>query len=142
MSRVRDRDTHPEMVIRRGLHARGLRFRVQAPDLPGRPDLVFPKWHAVLLVHGCFWHGHGCHLFRLPATRPDFWATKIAKNKTRDSKDIASLSNLGWRTLTVWECAIRGRSRRPENEVFDYCEAFLKGAVQSLEIKGIDETSV
>jgi DNA mismatch endonuclease, patch repair protein len=128
------------MVIRRGLHARGLRFRPQARDLPGRPDLVFPRWQTALLVHGCFWHGHDCHLFRLPATRPDFWASKIAKNRTRDSRDLAALANLGWRTLTVWECAIRGRRRRPEDEVLDHCEAFLKGTALALEIKGIDDT--
>lgn len=141
MSRVRGRDTRPEMLIRRGLHARGLRFRLQARDLPGRPDLVFPKWQTVLFVHGCFWHGHGCHLFRLPATRSDFWASKIAKNRTRDSNNLAALADLGWRTLTVWECAIRGRSRRPEDEVLSQCEAFLKGTASVLAIKGVDETS-
>lgn len=140
MSRVRGRDTRPEMVIRQGLHARGLRFRLQARDLPGRPDLVFPRWRTAVLVHGCFWHGHDCHLFRMPATRPDFWASKIAGNRMRDSRTLAALAGRGWRTLTVWECAIRGRGRRPEREVLDSCEAFLKGTAQALEIEGVDET--
>jgi len=78
----------------------------------------------------------------LPATRPDFWASKIAKNRIRDSRDLAALANLGWRTLTVWECAIRGRGRKPEAEVLDRCEDFLKGTALALGIKGIDESSI
>src|ERR1700710_434307 len=80
MSRIRGRDTKPEMLIRRGLHARGFRFRLHARDLPGRPDLVFPKRSAAVLVHGCFWHGHDCPMFHLPATRPEFWQAKINSN--------------------------------------------------------------
>ena len=136
MSRIKGRDTRPEMAIRRGLHARGFRFRLQARDLPGRPDLIFPKWETALLVHGCFWHGHDCHLFHLPATRPEFWASKIEKNRVRDSKALADLSTSGWRTLVLWECAIRGRNRRPEAEVLDLCEAFLKGSAPALGIEG------
>lgn len=136
MSRIRGRDTQPEMLIRRGLHARGYRFRLQARDLPGRPDLVFPKWRAVLFVHGCFWHGHNCHLFRMPATRPEFWTLKIAANKARDARAYTALAEVGWRTLTLWECAIRGRERRPEHEVLDICEAFLHSNASTKEIAG------
>jgi DNA mismatch endonuclease (patch repair protein) len=136
MSRIRGRDTQPEMLIRRGLHARGYRFRLQARDLPGRPDLVFPKWRAVLFVHGCFWHGHNCHLFRMPATRPEFWTLKIDANKARDARACVALAEVGWRTLTLWECAIRGRERRPEYEVLDICEAFLHSNVSTKEITG------
>jgi DNA mismatch endonuclease, patch repair protein len=136
MSRIRGRDTQPEMLIRRGLHARGYRFHVQARALPGSPDLVFPKWRAVLFVHGCFWHGHNCHLFRIPATRPDFWSSKIAANKARDARACAALTEAGWRTLTLWECAIRGRERWPEHEVLSVCEAFLNGTVPTQEIAG------
>lgn len=136
MSRIRGRDTRPEMAIRRGLHKRGFRFRLQVRDLPGRPDLVFPKWQTALLVHGCFWHGHSCHLFRIPATRPEFWAAKIEKNRVRDSRALAELANSGLRTLILWECAMRGRNRKPEEEVLDRCEIFLKGSAAALEIEG------
>ncbi|RWB62005.1 MAG: DNA mismatch endonuclease Vsr [Mesorhizobium sp.] len=136
MSRIRGRDTRPEMLIRAGLHARGFRFRLQVRELPGRPDLVFPKWRAVLLVHGCFWHGHNCHLFRLPAARHDFWASKITANRARDARSCRALTDQGWRTLTLWECAIRGRSRRPDQEVLDACETFLTGTALAAEISG------
>ncbi|WP_352893967.1 very short patch repair endonuclease [Mesorhizobium sp. M1342] len=136
MSRIRGRDTKPELLIRRGLHARGFRFRLQVRELPGRPDLVFPKRCAVLLIHGCFWHGHNCHLFRLPATRSDFWASKIAANKARDARASVALAEVGWRTLTLWECAIRGRERWPEHEILDICEAFLNGSASSQEVTG------
>ncbi|TPK95289.1 MULTISPECIES: very short patch repair endonuclease [unclassified Mesorhizobium] len=136
MSRIRGRNTRPEMLIRTGLHARGFRFRLQVRELPGRPDLVFPKWRAVLLVHGCFWHGHNCHLFRLPATRQDFWASKIAANKERDARSYRALADQGWRTLTLWECAIRGRGRWPDQDVLDACETFLTGTALAAEISG------
>ncbi len=86
MSRIRGRDTKPELTLRRGLHSLGLRFRLHRRDLPGRPDLVFASRRAVVFVHGCFWHGHDCPMCRLPATRPDFWATKIAGNRARDRR--------------------------------------------------------
>lgn len=96
MSRIRGRDTKPEMLIRRGLHARGLRYRLQDRSLPGRPDLVFPRHHAVILVHGCFWHGHDCPMFRLPATRREFWSAKIESNRNRDVKAHDALLCLDW----------------------------------------------
>lgn len=136
MSRIRGRDTRPELFIRRGLHARGFRFRLQVRELPGRPDLVFPRRSAVLFVHGCFWHGHSCHLFRMPATRQDFWASKIATNKARDARSYEALAARGWRTLTLWECAIRGRSRWSERQVLDACEMFLTGTASAMEISG------
>src|ERR1700719_1649815 len=86
MSRIRGRDTKPELLLRRGLHAAGLRFRLHTERLPGRPGLVFPRYRAAILVHGCFWHGHDCPLFKLPATRSEFWASKIAGNRTRDNR--------------------------------------------------------
>lgn len=125
MSRIRGRDTKPEMRIRRGLHARGFRYRLHDRKLPGRPDLVFPLYRAVIFVHGCFWHGHNCPLFKLPATRPEFWSTKIASNRARDTRTVAALLELGWRVATVWECSIRGSIRRSEDEVIEQCQAFL-----------------
>ena len=111
MSRVRSRDTAPELLVRQVLHARGYRYRLHRRDLPGRPDIVLPRHRAAVFVNGCFWHGHGCSLFRMPATRPDFWATKIAANRARDAAAHGNLRDLGWRTLDVWECALRGRRR-------------------------------
>ena len=139
MSRIRGRDTKPEMVIRRGLHARGFRFRLQARDLPGRPDLVLPRHRAVVFVHGCFWHGHECQLFQTPATRREFWEAKIARNRERDVQAYDALAAHGWRTLTVWECAIRGPHRTPEIVVLDRCEDFLKGCSSALEILGVQQ---
>lgn len=136
MSRIRGRDTKPEMLIRRGLHARGFRFRLYARDLPGRPDLVFPGRRAAILVHGCFWHGHDCPMFRLPATRPDFWRTKIEANRARDARAVEALAAATWRRLTVWECALRGPARRTVSETLDACECFLNGSASSDELTG------
>jgi DNA mismatch endonuclease (patch repair protein) len=127
MSRIRGKDTKPEMLLRRGLHACGLRFRLHVRSLPGSPDLVFPRHRAVILVHGCFWHGHNCPLFKLPATRPEFWAAKIAGNRTRDQRTAAALRAAGWRVLTVWECCLKGPGRRELGEVLADCEAFVRG---------------
>jgi len=110
MSRIRGSNTKPEILIRQMLHARGFRFRLHRKDLPGRPDIVLPKYNAVIFVNGCFWHGHDCHLFRWPKTRPEFWREKIHKNMERDQRNIAKLQEQGWRIYTVWECAIRGKS--------------------------------
>lgn len=125
MSRIRGRDTKPEMLVRRGLHACGFRYRLQDRQLPGRPDLVFPRYHAVIFVHGCFWHGHDCQMFKLPTTRREFWETKITSNRSRDEWATAALVELGWRVATVWECSLRGPGRLPEDEVIRKCRAFL-----------------
>lgn len=136
MSRIRGGDTKPEMMIRRGLHARGLRYRLHDRKLPGRPDLVFPRHHAVVLVHGCFWHGHSCVLFRLPATRSEFWAEKIAKNRQRDNKVHASLRAAGWRVLTIWECSLKGGVKLSRDAVLDITEKFLLGCEPELSVVG------
>ena len=108
MSRIRGKDTKPEMLVRRGLHARGLRYRLHDRKLPGRPDLVFPTHHTAVFIHGCFWHAHGCRLSKLPATRQDFWQQKLEGNAARDKGAIAALKTDGWNVLVVWECALRG----------------------------------
>ena len=137
MSRVRDRDTKPEMVIRRGLHARGLRFRLHSRDLPGRPDLVFAKYRAAVFVHGCFWHAHGCPMFKWPQTRKDFWREKITKNMERDRIAMSRLKDLGWRVLTVWECALKGPGRVPVDHLLVRCESFvLHNTTELEEIRG------
>lgn len=125
MSRIKGKDTKPEMLLRRGLHATGLRFRLHAERLPGKPDLVFPKYGAAIQIHGCFWHGHNCALFKMPATRREFWAKKIAGNRSRDDRTAAQLRLAGWRVLTVWECALRGPGRRPISEIIRRCVVFV-----------------
>jgi len=108
MSGIRGKDTKPEFLVRRGLHARGFRFRLHGSKLPGRPDLVLPKYSAAVLVHGCFWHAHGCSLTKIPQTRPDFWRQKLEGNQARDARQLEELNDMGWRTLVIWECALRG----------------------------------
>ena len=136
MSGIRGKNTRPELVLRSGLHRRGFRFRLHASDLPGKPDLVFPRHRAVLFAHGCFWHGHDCHLFKWPESRADFWRTKIGENVQRDRVALEALRSAGWRTGEVWECAMKGRTRRSENEVMDLCEFWLRSTDARLEIAG------
>lgn len=136
MSGIRGKDTKPEMVLRRGLHALGFRFRLHDRKLPGTPDLVFPKYHAVILVHGCFWHGHDCHLFRLPGSRTEFWRTKIDRNRAVDVRTQLALRNAGWRVGTVWECAMRGKGRLSMENILEACSAWLKSDASELEIRG------
>lgn len=141
MRAIRGSDTRPERLVRSVLHARGLRFRLQRRDLPGRPDLVLPRHRTAIFVHGCFWHGHGCPMFRLPTTRTEFWRDKIAANKNRDAAVKAVLDTLGWRQLWVWECATRGRSRLSQQALGDQMEDFLRGDARMAEIAGYLTTS-
>jgi DNA mismatch endonuclease Vsr len=106
MARVGPRNTKPEMIVRRLLHARGWRYRLHRKGLPGTPDLVFPSCRAAIFVHGCFWHGHTCRLGRLPRKRPEFWFAKIAENRDRDARKVAGLVEAGWRAMTVWQCSL------------------------------------
>jgi DNA mismatch endonuclease (patch repair protein) len=108
MASIRARDTKPELQVRRYLHARGLRFRLVRKDLPGKPDLVLPRWRTAVFVHGCFWHGHGgCRYAVVPKTRTEFWTSKIASNSARDARSIDALAALGWRVIVIWECSLR-----------------------------------
>ena len=136
MASIRGKDTRPEMIVRRGLHAMGFRFRLHHRKLPGRPDLVFARYRAVILVHGCFWHGHECHLFRWPASRVEFWTAKINGNKVRDTSNIARLRAVGWRVLVIWECALKGRSRRPVNAVLEEAGHWLRSGTGDQELAG------
>jgi len=139
MSGIRGKNTKPEMLLRRGLHARGLRYRLHAKDLPGSPDLVFPARKAVLFAHGCFWHGHDCHLFRMPGSRPDFWRTKIERNREVDRRAVEALRQAGWRVGVVWECALKGRTRLDLETVLDACAAWAREGGDMLEIRGKSE---
>ncbi len=130
MSRIRGANTKLEVLVRKGLHARGFRYRLGGAGLPGRPDIVLPKYRTVVFVHGCFWHGHSCPLYRLPKTRPEFWADKIGKNRSRDERVVTELELAGWRVLTVWECSLRGKSASEQASVLDSLARELREAVQ------------
>ena len=114
MRAIRSKDTKPELCLRKALHANGFRFRLCVNSLPGTPDIVLPKYHAVIFVHGCFWHGHLCTRFKWPSTRPEFWREKIGRNRANDQKVTESLLASGWRVGIVWECAMRGTGKNVE----------------------------
>lgn len=126
MSRIRGRDTRPELLLRKALHAHGLRYRLNVRTLPGRPDLVFPAARAIVFMHGCFWHRHECDRFRWPDTRRDFWAGKLTRNAERDTRALNELNALGWRTLVVWECALTGPGRFDIGRVAELAAHFVR----------------
>ena len=110
MSRIRGKNTKPEILVRKGLHTRGFRFRLHNRKLPGSPDIVLPKYGVAIMVNGCFWHVHkGCRYATKPKTNIEFWETKIARNRHRDEVTTAHLEALGWTVITVWECELRGK---------------------------------
>lgn len=111
MSGIRCCNTKPEMQIRSLLHRQGFRFRLHVKDMPGKPDIVFPRYRAVIFIHGCFWHGHDCPLFKWPKTRAEFWRDKIGRNRENDQRTMAALLAGGWRVAVIWECAIRGKGK-------------------------------
>lgn len=112
MSRVRSRNTAPELRVRKAAHDLGLRFRLHRKELPGKPDLVFPRWRVALFVHGCFWHRHeGCKKATNPKSREDYWQPKLRANVERDRRAVAELEKLGWRVLTIWQCETNDRAR-------------------------------
>ena len=118
MANIRSKDTKPELLLRKAMHARGFRFRLHDKRLPGSPDLVFPRYKAVVFVHGCFWHRHkGCRFATTPATRPDFWADKFQTNVERDKRHETALQAAGWRVATVWECEIRSSVEASADEL-------------------------
>lgn len=125
MSRIRSKDTKPEITVRRLVHGMGYRYRLHRRDLPGIPDLVFPRLKKVIFIHGCFWHRHSdprCKLARLPKSRLDFWKPKLEANRQRDLENIHKLSRLGWEVLVVWECEISDKEQL-ENEIRPFLEA-------------------
>lgn len=115
MSRVKGKNTTPEIRVRRLAHATGLRFRLHRRDLPGKPDIIFPRYKVALFVHGCFWHRHpGCKKASSPKTRQEFWTQKFEKNIARDQRNVRDLENAGWSTLVVWECETKSEDRLRE----------------------------
>ena len=133
MSGIRGKNTRPELVLRKALHARGFRYRLHDQRVMGHPDLVLPRYRAVIFVHGCFWHRHeGCRYATTPATRPAFWLAKFEANRRRDREVREALMNEGWRVATVWECSLR----RPERvaATADLLAAWLRGQTPTFEI--------
>ena len=132
MSRVSSRNTKPEMIVRRGLHAPGYRYRLHVRVLLGSPDLVLPRYSAVVLVNGCFWHTHeGCKNFRFPKSNSEFWKEKLIRNIERDQEQIQQLNNSGWRVLVVWECATRGEHTKKIDRSHRGMVAWLHGCMVS-----------
>jgi len=134
MAGVKSKNTKPELLIRSLLHRNGFRFRIHKKDLPGKPDIVLPKYKAVIFIHGCFWHGHeNCRLFKIPSTRPEFWKPKILKNRENDSNAIGLLLAENWRVCIIWECAIRGAKKDLE-QMLQLISNWLVGSQTFFEI--------
>lgn len=141
MAAIRGADTRPELIVRKALHARGFRYRLHAKELPGKPDIVLPRFRTVIFVHGCFWHGHDCRLFKWPKTREAFWREKIGRNQARDTAVRRELGAGGWRLAVVWECALKSRGRLALPHVIDSLSDWLSSDADVFCIKGqwIDE---
>lgn len=137
MAGIRGKNTKPEMAVRRGLHALGFRYRLHPRWLPGKPDLYLPKYKAAVFISGCFWHGHGCSLFKVPGSRTDFWLTKISQNRARDALVEQALISGGLRCLTIRECAIRGPGSIGLEATLTSAAAWLRGTDDRGEIRGI-----
>jgi len=124
MSSIRARDTKPEMLVRRYLHALGFRYRLSPREVPGRPDLLLPKYRAAIFVHGCFWHGHEkCRFATIPSTRTEFWQEKISANKARDAAVVDKLHEMGWRVGVVWECALRSKRQEALTRLAEFIDS-------------------
>ena len=136
MSGIRSRDTRQEVKIRKALHAAGFRYRLHSKNVPGKPDITLPRHRAVIFVHGCFWHGHDCHLFKWPSTRAEFWFRKISGNQVRDKQVRAQLSETNWRYLVIWECAIKGKGKLPFDGLISQVNDWICGAKGDMEITG------
>ena len=136
MSGIRDKDTQPELLVRKALFREGFRYRLHDKRLPGKPDLVFPKYDAVIFIHGCFWHRHNCHLFKWPETRKSFWRKKLNQNKKVDQRNYEKLREEGWYILTVWECALKGKTRQPFAKVITRISDWLINGVKDIVVQG------
>lgn len=136
MSGIRGKNTQPELLVRKALHKEGFRYRLHDKHLPGKPDLVLPKYSAVIFVHGCFWHGHNCHLFKWPKTRKEFWRNKINRNRKVDRRNYKKLKEEGWYVLTIWECALKGKTKQSFESVINRTTKWLESGKKDLEIRG------
>lgn len=131
MSGIKGKDTRPEMLVRKALHRKGFRFRLHRRDLPGKPDIVLQKYKTVVFVNGCFWHGHGCHLFKWPKSNQDFWVQKINDTVARDRSCRDSLEKAGWNVITVWECSLRNLPSNVINDALDSLSVEIRKNIDS-----------
>lgn len=136
MAAIRGKNTTPELVVRKELHKLGFRYRIHYSGLPGKPDLVFPKLKAVIQINGCFWHKHECHLFKWPKSNPDFWKEKIEQTGVRDAANAKELKEMGWRTLILWECALKGKQKQNLENIVHDISKWLSVGKGDLEISG------
>lgn len=136
MSGIQGKNTKPELIIRKALFNKGYRYKLHDDKLPGKPDLVLPQYGAVIFIHGCFWHKHNCHLFKWPSTRPEFWKTKINRNIEVDKRNYMQLKQEGWYILTIWECALKGKTRRPLEDIIDKTIKWLEYQTSNKQIIG------
>ena len=136
MTAIRSKNTGPEVFVRRLVHRSGFRFRLHYQKLPGKPDVALPKYRAVILINGCFWHGHHCHLYNPAKMRPSVWEHKIATNRIRDQSTIQRLISLGWRVLVIWECAVQGKTRLSETQLVEEISGWIQGSDSHSEISG------
>ena len=121
MSRIRGKNTKPELIVRKYLFSRGYRYRLNQKNLPGSPDIVMRKYKTVIFINGCFWHAHeGCRYFVIPKTRVEFWTSKFEKNRERDEKNYAQLHALGWNVVVIWECQLKPKTREHTLSCLDY----------------------
>lgn len=125
MRAIRSQDTKPELIVRKALYAQGFRYRLNVKTIQGKPDIVLSKYKVLIFVHGCFWHGHQCHLFKVPKTRTKFWLTKIENNLKRDIISVKNLRAGGWRVAVVWECSLKGRLRLSIESVTDQLSEWI-----------------
>lgn len=133
MAAIKGKNTKPEVWLRKELFKRGFRYRLHRKDLPGKPDIVLPRFNAVIFVNGCFWHCHeGCPYFKLPKSNPDFWHTKLIANKERDANSHTALLRRGWKVVVVWECAIKGKIKRPPEDLVNTVIHAIKSSETNL----------
>ena len=137
MSRIKGSNTKPELLIRRALFAKGFRYCLHRKDLPGKPDLTFPKYKAVVFINGCFWHYHECELFKMPGTRRKWWKDKLTRTRARDTDHITNLLDAGWRVLTVWECAFRGKGKTQKDfdRIISSTEKWLRSGIRQKQLQ-------
>lgn len=136
MAGIRGKDTKPEIIIRKELFKQGFRYRLHDKKLAGKPDIVLPRYRAAIFVHGCFWHGHNCPLFKLPSTRTDFWKSKIETNRCNDQRSIFTLLQSQWRVAVIWECSLKGRGKWPLGTLMETLTKWLRNSDSDLEIRG------
>ncbi len=139
MAGIRAKDTKPELFIRKALHAKGFRYRLHDRKLPGKPDMSFPKYKAIIFVNGCFWHGHDCHLFKWPSTRQEFWCRKITRNRQKDEETRKALKEEGWRVAVIHECALKGKTRLGPDRVISSTEKWLCSGRGDHTVEGVRE---